>query len=61
MAWAVSPITLCLLFQDAELENELRKKQEQAQREQALAQEAKRLEKVGVRAKCPAVNAAFPT
>ncbi|XP_072846933.1 formin-like protein 3 isoform X1 [Pogona vitticeps] len=32
-------------YKDAELENELRKKQEQAQREQALAQEAKRLEK----------------
>ncbi|KAL7991233.1 hypothetical protein Chor_014970 [Crotalus horridus] len=33
-------------YKDAEQENELRKKQEQAQREQALAQEAKRLEKV---------------
>ncbi|XP_077184582.1 formin-like protein 3 isoform X4 [Paroedura picta] len=32
-------------YKDAEQENELRKKQEQAQREQALAQEAKRLEK----------------
>lgn len=38
--------TLQLLFQDAEQDNELRKKQEEAQREQALAQEAKRLEKV---------------
>ncbi|XP_066471826.1 formin-like protein 3 isoform X4 [Tiliqua scincoides] len=33
-------------YKDAEQENELRKKQEQAQREQALAQEAKRLEKL---------------
>uniref|UniRef100_A0A803TLP0 Formin like 3 n=1 Tax=Anolis carolinensis TaxID=28377 RepID=A0A803TLP0_ANOCA len=33
-------------YKDAELENDLRKKQEQAQREQALAQEAKRLEKL---------------
>ncbi|CAI5765163.1 3 isoform X3 [Podarcis lilfordi] len=32
-------------YKDAEQDNEMRKKQEQAQREQALAQEAKRLEK----------------
>uniref|UniRef100_A0A670KH37 Formin like 3 n=1 Tax=Podarcis muralis TaxID=64176 RepID=A0A670KH37_PODMU len=33
-------------YKDAEQDNEMRKKQEQAQREQALAQEAKRLEKL---------------